>query len=58
VPRTDPRTPDPLREVEIILVGAGFSGLGLGIQLRRRGHESFVILERAEDVGGSWRDNT
>ncbi|BAL87950.1 putative FAD-dependent monooxygenase [Actinoplanes missouriensis 431] len=49
---------DPLRDVEIIVVGAGFSGLGLGIQLKRRGHESFVILERADDVGGSWRDNT
>ncbi|MGY1746536.1 flavin-containing monooxygenase [Blastococcus sp. SYSU D00695] len=49
---------DPLADVEVIVVGAGFSGLGTGIQLRRRGIESFVILERAEDVGGAWRDNT
>ncbi|GGS91557.1 monooxygenase [Planobispora rosea] len=51
-------TPDALRDVSVIIVGAGFSGLGLGIQLRRRGESSFVILERADDVGGSWRDNT
>jgi cation diffusion facilitator CzcD-associated flavoprotein CzcO len=55
---TSTHTADPLADVEVIVVGAGFSGLGLGIQLRRRGHESFVILERAEDVGGAWRDNT
>jgi cation diffusion facilitator CzcD-associated flavoprotein CzcO len=48
----------PARDVEVIVVGAGFSGIGLGIQLRRRGIDSFVILERADDVGGSWRDNT
>jgi cation diffusion facilitator CzcD-associated flavoprotein CzcO len=51
-------TTDPLADVEVVIVGAGFSGLGLGIQLRRRGFTSFVILERADDVGGSWRDNT
>ncbi|MET9080887.1 NAD(P)/FAD-dependent oxidoreductase [Streptomyces sp. NPDC004237] len=50
-----PQTP---REVEVLIVGAGFSGLGMGIQLRRRGHESFAVIERADDVGGSWRDNT
>jgi len=56
--RVDPRTEiDDRREVDIAIVGAGFAGLGMGIQLGRRGRESFVILERADRVGGTWRDN-
>ena len=43
---------------EIIIVGAGFSGLGLGIQLKKQYQHDFVILERADDLGGTWRDNT
>jgi cation diffusion facilitator CzcD-associated flavoprotein CzcO len=42
---------------EILIVGAGFGGLGMAIQLKRRGKQDFVILERADDVGGTWRDN-
>jgi cation diffusion facilitator CzcD-associated flavoprotein CzcO len=51
------RANDPLADVEVVIVGAGFAGIGLGIQLKQQGLESFVILERAGDVGGSWRDN-
>jgi len=40
-----------------IIVGAGFSGLCAGIGLRRAGIEDFVILEKADQVGGTWRDN-
>lgn len=42
----------------IAVVGAGFAGLGMAMQLRRSGREDFVILEQAEEVGGTWRDNT
>jgi cation diffusion facilitator CzcD-associated flavoprotein CzcO len=42
----------------IVIVGAGFSGLGTAACLRRAGVEDFVILERARRVGGTWRDNT
>jgi cation diffusion facilitator CzcD-associated flavoprotein CzcO len=42
----------------IAIVGSGFAGLGLGIRLRQAGIEDFVILERADEVGGTWRDNT
>ncbi|MEV7526931.1 flavin-containing monooxygenase [Agrococcus sediminis] len=42
----------------IAIIGSGFAGLGLAIQLRRRGEHDFVVLERAGDVGGTWRDNT
>jgi cation diffusion facilitator CzcD-associated flavoprotein CzcO len=42
----------------IAIVGAGFGGIGLGIQLRRSGFDSFAILEQGDGVGGVWRDNT
>ncbi|MBY4596438.1 flavin-containing monooxygenase [Ottowia caeni] len=42
---------------DILIVGAGFGGLGMGIQLKRRGTQDFLIIERAGDVGGTWRDN-
>src|SRR4051794_24872750 len=42
----------------IAIVGAGFSGLGMGVRLRQAGIEDFVILERAGTVGGTWRDNS
>src|SRR5882762_7398249 len=43
---------------EVVVVGAGFGGLGAGIALKRAGIEDFVILERADDIGGTWRANT
>ena len=46
------------REFHTLVVGTGFSGLGMAIQLKRDGREDFVILEKAADVGGTWRDNT
>jgi cation diffusion facilitator CzcD-associated flavoprotein CzcO len=41
-----------------VIVGAGFSGLAAGIQLKRAGIQDFVILEKADRVGGTWRENT
>ncbi|HUE28617.1 MAG TPA: NAD(P)/FAD-dependent oxidoreductase [Solirubrobacteraceae bacterium] len=46
----------PHREVAII--GAGIGGIGAAIALTRAGIEDIVILERASDIGGTWRDNT
>ncbi|MDT7776649.1 MAG: hypothetical protein QOC67_5573, partial [Pseudonocardiales bacterium] len=42
----------------VVVIGAGLSGIGMGIALRRAGLLDFVILERAGDIGGTWRDNT
>jgi cation diffusion facilitator CzcD-associated flavoprotein CzcO len=42
----------------VAIVGAGFSGLCMAIRLRQDGIEDFVVLERADEVGGTWRDNT
>jgi cation diffusion facilitator CzcD-associated flavoprotein CzcO len=43
---------------KIIIVGAGFSGIGMAIRLKQSGIEDFTILERAPDVGGCWHANT
>ncbi|ODQ85669.1 flavin-containing monooxygenase [Mycolicibacterium holsaticum] len=40
-----------------LIIGTGFSGLGMGIALQKRGVE-FLILEKADEIGGTWRDNT
>ncbi len=46
------------RHVRVCVVGSGFAGLGTAVQLKKDGIEDFVVLERAESVGGTWRDNT
>jgi cation diffusion facilitator CzcD-associated flavoprotein CzcO len=43
---------------KIAILGAGLGGLGLAARLKMSGESSFVILEKAEGVGGTWRDNT
>ncbi|MBV9207614.1 MAG: NAD(P)/FAD-dependent oxidoreductase [Actinobacteria bacterium] len=41
----------------IVIVGAGFGGIGMGIALKKAGFHDFVILDKAADLGGTWRDN-
>lgn len=41
-----------------VIIGTGFAGLGMAIALRKAGIDDFVILEKANDVGGVWRDNS
>ena len=43
--------------VKIAIIGSGFGGLGVAFRLKNEGMDDFVILERAGDVGGVWRDN-
>jgi cation diffusion facilitator CzcD-associated flavoprotein CzcO len=43
---------------DTLIVGAGFTGIGAAIKLSEAGVDDFVILERSERVGGTWRDNT
>ncbi len=42
----------------VVIVGAGFSGIAMAIRLKQQGMNDFLILERAEDVGGTWHYNT
>lgn len=44
--------------LEVAIVGAGVSGLGMGIQLLKAGETNFKIFDKGHDVGGTWRDNT
>ena len=45
------------QQLEAVVVGAGFGGIGAAIQLRRLGYDNFVILEREDDLGGTWHVN-
>lgn len=42
----------------IVVLGAGFGGIGLAIKLREAGFDDLVLLERADDLGGTWQANT
>ena len=53
-----PRADKPLIDYETVIVGSGLCGIGAGIRLINEGLADFVILEKADDVGGTWRDNT
>jgi len=44
--------------VDVLVVGSGFAGLGMAIRLKQAGVTDFLVLERAGEVGGTWRDNT
>ena len=39
--------------LRVLVVGAGFSGIAMGAQLRRAGVEDFLILDKSDDVGGT-----
>jgi cation diffusion facilitator CzcD-associated flavoprotein CzcO len=43
--------------LSVVIIGAGFGGIGLAIRLRRAGVGDVTVLERADELGGTWRDN-
>ncbi|WP_156431700.1 NAD(P)/FAD-dependent oxidoreductase, partial [Mycobacterium sp. GA-1199] len=43
--------------LDAVIVGAGFGGIGAAIQLKRMGYQDFVILDREDDLGGTWHVN-
>ncbi|UIJ35874.1 NAD(P)/FAD-dependent oxidoreductase [Allobranchiibius sp. GilTou73] len=50
---------DPMQtpvDHDVVIIGSGFSGIGMAIALQRSGR-SFTVLEKAHDIGGTWRDN-
>jgi cation diffusion facilitator CzcD-associated flavoprotein CzcO len=53
-----PETRSIPAEVEVAIVGSGFSGLCMAIKLREAGMDDFVVLERGDAVGGTWWFNT
>jgi cation diffusion facilitator CzcD-associated flavoprotein CzcO len=57
--RKQPARPAARRQhFRVVVVGSGFSGLGMAIRLLNDGERDFVMLERAGEIGGTWRDNT
>jgi cation diffusion facilitator CzcD-associated flavoprotein CzcO len=54
---TQPAAQAPPVHTRAVIIGTGFSGLGMAIALQRQGVD-FVILEKADDIGGTWRDNS
>ena len=44
--------------VKIAIIGAGFAGIGMAIRLKQEGEHDFVLLERSDMIGGTWRDNS
>ncbi|PRH79447.1 4-hydroxyacetophenone monooxygenase [Streptomyces solincola] len=48
----------PTRHLRVAVIGSGFSGLGMAIRLLQKGIDDFLVFERADEVGGTWRDNT
>jgi cation diffusion facilitator CzcD-associated flavoprotein CzcO len=42
----------------LVVVGAGFGGIGMAAALKQAGIDDFVVLDRGDDLGGIWRDNT
>lgn len=55
--KTAARKKAPEKPQSVLIVGAGFAGLGMAIRLKQAGIEDFIILERGNAVGGTWRDN-
>jgi cation diffusion facilitator CzcD-associated flavoprotein CzcO len=51
-------TPDISVDHEVVVIGAGFSGIGAAIKLDQAGFRDFVVLEEADGVGGAWHWNT
>jgi len=44
-------------QYDAVIVGAGFGGMGAAIQLKRLGVDNLLILEREDDLGGTWHVN-
>ena len=41
------------QRLDVVIVGAGFGGIGAAIQLNRLGYDNIVILDREDDLGGN-----
>ncbi|MEU6213390.1 flavin-containing monooxygenase [Streptomyces sp. JL4002] len=48
----------PTRHLRVAVIGTGFSGLGTAVRLLQSGIDDFLVFERADEVGGTWRDNS
>jgi len=49
---------DEIISTDVAIVGSGFAGLGIAVRLAGAGRDDFLVLEKGDSVGGTWRDNT
>ncbi|WEI17229.1 NAD(P)/FAD-dependent oxidoreductase [Acinetobacter proteolyticus] len=47
-----------IEKFHVVIIGAGFAGIGAAIKLQQAGFTDFVVLEKADEIGGVWRANT
>ena len=47
-----------IEKFHVVIIGAGFAGIGAAIKLQQAGFTNFVVLEKADEIGGVWRANT
>lgn len=52
-----PDIPQASQSCQVLIIGTGFGGLGMAIQLQKNGISDFILLEKADAIGGTWRDN-
>lgn len=45
-------------DCKTLIIGTGFGGICMGVQLKERGDDDFILVEKADEVGGTWRENT
>ena len=57
-PLSNPPHSKPPQWFDVLIIGAGISGIGAAIRLREQGIDNFAVLEKADSLGGTWRDNT
>jgi cation diffusion facilitator CzcD-associated flavoprotein CzcO len=49
--------PPAAPDLDVAIVGSGFAGLGMAIALQKQGRSDYAVFERADSLGGTWRDN-
>ncbi len=47
-----------MKQLQCVIIGSGFAGICISVHLKQLGIERFIVYEKAEDVGGTWRENT
>lgn len=47
-----------MKHADVVIIGTGFSGMGMAMKMLESGRRDFIVLEKAHDIGGTWRDNT
>lgn len=58
MPASTPSAEPATESTDVAIIGTGFGGIAMAHRLKREARRSFVMLERADDIGGTWRDNS